>query len=97
MDTQGTRLETLHETGEQLIRDAEYHNSTAKGIRDQLQDFDECWEEITNSVKDRKQMVSNVITRISPTRRLLNFLRLKGGAYSRAVLIYKLSTTRKSF
>ena len=72
MDTQGTRLEALHETGEQLIRDAEYHNSTAKGIRDQLQDFDGCWQEITNTVKDRKQMVSIVITRISATRRLLN-------------------------
>ena len=58
METQGTRLETLHETGEQLIKDADYHNSTAKGIRDQLEDFDGCWTEITNSVKERKTMVN---------------------------------------
>lgn len=97
MDTQGTRLGTLHETGEQLIRDAEYHNSTAKEIRDQLQDFDGCWEEITNSVKERKQMVSAAITRISGTQRLLNFTRFKCGAYSRAAFIYKLDMTKKSF
>ena len=59
METQGTRLESLHEVGEQLIKDAEYHNSTAKGIRDQLEDFDRCWEDIVSSVKERKEMVSN--------------------------------------
>lgn len=50
---------SLQETGEQLIKDADYHNSTAKGIRDQLDDFDGCWADITKSVKERKEMVSN--------------------------------------
>lgn len=59
METQGTRLGSLQETGEQLIKDADYHNSTAKGIRDQLDDFDGCWADITKSVKERKEMVSN--------------------------------------
>ena len=59
METQGTRLGSLQGTGEQLINDADYHNSTAKGIRDQLDDFDGCWADITKSVKKRKEMVSN--------------------------------------
>jgi len=59
METQGTRLGSLQETGEQLIKDADYHNSTAKGIRDQLDDFDGCWADITKSVKERKEMVCN--------------------------------------
>lgn len=60
MDTQGRRLESLHETGEQLIKDAEYHNSTAKGIRDQLEDFDKCWASIDSSISERKAVVSSV-------------------------------------
>lgn len=59
METQGTRLGSLHVTGEQLIKDADYHSSTAKEIRDQLDDFDGCWADITKSVKERKEMVSN--------------------------------------
>ena len=59
METQGTRLGSLHESGEQLIKDADYHISTAKEIRDQLDDFDGCWADITKSVKKRKEMVSN--------------------------------------
>ena len=58
METQGTRLGSLQETGEQLIKDADYHNSTAMGIRDQLGDFDGCWADISKSVKERKEMVS---------------------------------------
>ena len=58
METQGRRLESLHETGEQLIKDAEYHNSTAKGIRDQLEDFDRCWADIVSSIKERRETVS---------------------------------------
>lgn len=58
MGTQGRRLESLHETGEQLIKDAEYHNSTAKGIRDQLEDFDRCWADIVSSIKERRETVS---------------------------------------
>ena len=61
METQGSRLESLHEIGEQLIKDADYHNSTAKGIWDQLGDFEECWTEISNSVKERKTAVSTEI------------------------------------
>lgn len=73
METQGTRLESLHESGEQLIKDADYHNTTAKGIRDQLEDFDRCWEEITNSVKERKAIVSTK-TRTKSLRRYINLL-----------------------
>ena len=58
METQGRRLESLHETGEKLIKDAEYHNSTAKGIRDQMEDFDRCWADIVSTTKERKAMVS---------------------------------------
>lgn len=58
MDAQGTRLESLYQIGEELIRDADYHNSTAKAIWDQLEDFDECWKAISNSVKERKAVVS---------------------------------------
>ncbi|CAH3030450.1 unnamed protein product, partial [Porites evermanni] len=35
---QEERLDSLRETGEKLIKDAEYHDATAKGIRDQLQE-----------------------------------------------------------
>lgn len=65
METRGTRLESLHETGEKLIKEAEYHDSTAKKIRDQLEDFDGCWADITNSVKERKTMVSTESAGIS--------------------------------
>ena len=58
METQKRRLESLNNAGEKLIVDAEYHNSTAKGIRDQTEDFDRCWGDVTTSVKKRKAMVS---------------------------------------
>ena len=58
MESQGTKLESLHYTGEQLIKDADYYNSKAKGIRDQIEDFNKCWADIFKFVKDRKEMVS---------------------------------------
>ncbi|XP_078374994.1 dystrophin-like isoform X3 [Oculina patagonica] len=75
METQGTRLESLHETGEQLIKDADYHNSTAKGIRDQLEDFDGCWEEITNSVKERKAMLQDAQSKVKQMGNLMREVR----------------------
>ena len=61
METQRNRLASLHETGEQLIRDADYHNSVAKNIREQTEDFDRCWAEINDTVKRRKSMVSVIV------------------------------------
>lgn len=58
MFTQGRRLQSLHDTAEQLIRDADYRNSAAKNIRGQLKDFDECWDDINRMVQERKEMVS---------------------------------------
>ena len=58
---QGERLDSLRETGEKLIKDAEYHDATAKGICDQVNDFGTCWKDITESIKGRKAMVSDVI------------------------------------
>ena len=58
---QEERLDSLRETGEKLIKDAEYHDATAKGIRDQVNDFGTCWKDITESIKERKAMVSDVI------------------------------------
>ena len=58
---QEERLDSLRETGEKLIKDAEYHDATAKGIRDQVNDLGTCWKDITESIKERKAMVSDVI------------------------------------
>ena len=58
---QGERLDSLRETGEKLIKDAEYHDATAKGIFDQVNDFGTCWKDVTESIKERKAMVSDVI------------------------------------
>ena len=58
MKSQGTKLESLYNTGEQLIKDADYYNSIAKGIRDQIDDFEKCWADIVRFVKERKEMVS---------------------------------------
>ena len=58
---QEERLDSLRETGEKLIKDAEYHDATAKGIRDQVNDLCTCWKDITESIKERKAMVSDVI------------------------------------
>jgi len=75
METQGTRLGSLHETGEQLIKDADYHNSTAKGIRDQLDDFDGCWADITKSVKERKEMLQDAQSKVKQMGNLMKEVR----------------------
>lgn len=62
MESQGTKLESLHYTGEQLIKDADYYNSKAKGIRDQIEDFNKCWADIFKFVKDRKEMLEDAQT-----------------------------------
>lgn len=64
MEAQGTRLESLHQIGEELIKDADYHNSTAKAIWDQLEDFDECWTGISNSVKERKVVLQDAQSKV---------------------------------
>ena len=67
---QEERLDSLRETGEKLIKDAEYHDATAKGIRDQVNDLGTCWKDITESIKERKAMVSDVIGRYKVTAEL---------------------------
>ena len=67
---QEERLDSLRETGEKLIKDAEYHDATAKGIRDQVNDFGTCWKDITESIKERKAMVSDVIGHYKVTAEL---------------------------
>ncbi|CAH3126441.1 unnamed protein product, partial [Porites lobata] len=61
---QEERLDSLRETGEKLIKDAEYHDATAKGIRDQVNDFDTCWKDITESIKDRKAMLQEAQNKV---------------------------------
>ena len=61
MESHEGRLDSLRETGEKLIIDAEYHNATAKGIRDKVNDFGTSWKDITDSIKERKAMVSDEI------------------------------------
>jgi len=75
METQGRRLESLHETGEQLIKDAEYHNSTAKGIRDQLEDFDRCWADIVSSIKERRETLEDTQSKIKQMGNLMREVR----------------------
>ena len=58
MKSQETKLESLYNTGEQLIKDANYYNSNAKGIRNQIEDFEKCWADIFRFVKERTEMVS---------------------------------------
>ena len=67
---QEERLVSLRETGEKLIKDAEYHDATAKGIRDQVNDLCTCWKDITESIKERKAMVSDVIGHYKVTAEL---------------------------
>ncbi|XP_058967140.2 spectrin beta chain, erythrocytic isoform X3 [Pocillopora verrucosa] len=75
MDAQGTRLESLHQIGEELIRDADYHNSTAKAIWDQLEDFDECWKAISNSVKERKAVLQDTQSKVKQMGDLMKEVR----------------------
>ena len=70
MESHEGRLDSLRETGEKLIKDAEYHDATAKGIRDQVDDFGTCWKDITESIKERKAMVSDVILHYKVTAEL---------------------------
>ena len=70
MESHEGRLDSLRETGEKLIKDAEYHDATAKGIRDQVNDFGTCWKDITESIKERKAMVSDVILHYKVTAEL---------------------------
>lgn len=58
MKSQETKLESLYNTGEELIKDANYYNSNAKGIRNQIEDFEKCWADIFRFVKERTEMVS---------------------------------------
>ena len=67
---QEERLDSLRETGEKLIKDAGYFDATAKGIRDQVDDFGTCWKDITETIKERKAMVSDVIGHYKVTAEL---------------------------
>ena len=70
MESHEGRLDSLRETGEKLIIDAEYHDATAKGIRDKVNDFGTCWKDITDSIKERKAMVSDEIGHYKVTAEL---------------------------
>ncbi|XP_067049827.1 dystrophin-like [Acropora muricata] len=59
MKSQETKLESLYNTGEQLIKDANYYNSNAKGIRNQIEDFEKCWADIFRFVKERTEMLED--------------------------------------
>lgn len=61
MKSQETKLESLYNTGEQLIKDADYYNSNAKGIRNQIEDFEKCWADTFRFVKERIEIVSVAI------------------------------------
>ncbi|XP_073238321.1 uncharacterized protein [Porites lutea] len=64
MESHEGRLDSLRETGEKLIKDAEYHDATAKGIRDQVDDFGTCWKDITESIKERKAMLEEAQNKV---------------------------------
>ncbi|XP_048577507.1 dystrophin isoform X2 [Nematostella vectensis] len=53
LDEQGIRLQTLHKTGEDLLRDGDPEDPSTKDIQQQLADFDECWNDLAKQVIER--------------------------------------------
>lgn len=57
LDEQGLRLQNLHKAGDELLEDVDEHDRASKDIKDQLNEFDECWNSIAKQVIDRIQVV----------------------------------------
>lgn len=58
LDEQEQRLQKLRQLGEDLIEESDHDKETTKDIKAQLQDFDDCWNQVAKRVIDEKEKVS---------------------------------------
>ena len=57
LDEQEMRLQKLRQLGEDLIEESDHDKETTKDIKAQLQDFDDCWNQVAKRVIDEKEKV----------------------------------------
>jgi len=50
-------LQKLRQLGEDLIEESDHDKETTKDIKAQLQDFDDCWNQVAKRVIDEKEKV----------------------------------------
>lgn len=70
MREQNSLLRELHQLAEQLITDADYDDTVAEKIFEQLRDFDNCWNETSERISHRKDQVSGLCF-IQPTSSII--------------------------
>ena len=51
------RLQKLRQLGEDLIEESDHDKETTKDIKAQLQDFDDCWNQVAKRIIDEKEKV----------------------------------------
>lgn len=52
------KLQDLHKAGDELLRDVNHKDQTSQDIKRQLDEFDECWNDIAKQVIERIHTVS---------------------------------------
>jgi len=57
LEEQEQRLQKLRQLGEDLIEESDHDKETTKDIKAQLQDFDDCWNQVAKRVIDEKEKV----------------------------------------
>ena len=57
LEEQEQRLQKLRKLGEDLIEESDHDKETTKDINAQLQDFDDCWNQVAKRVIDEKEKV----------------------------------------
>ena len=68
LDEQEQRLQKLRQLGEDLIEESDHDKETTKDIKAQLQDFDDCWNQVAKRVIDEKEKV--LISHLTPSSSL---------------------------
>ncbi|XP_020601123.1 utrophin-like isoform X3 [Orbicella faveolata] len=59
LEEQEQRLQKLRHLGEALIEESDHDKETTKDIKAQLQDFDDCWNQVAKRVIDEKEKLIN--------------------------------------
>ena len=57
LDDQSVRLQALHKAGHDLLVNVDDGDPAVASVRQQLQDFDDCWNDIARQVIGRIQLV----------------------------------------
>lgn len=50
-------MQKLRQLGEDLIEESDHDKETTKDVKAQLQDFDDCWNQVAKRVIDEKEKV----------------------------------------